>query len=365
MRRSGRFQVGLCLAAALIALVLRGAAAASTEDAYLAGYAAAVLERELQLRDAAVSVANGVVVVRADVAGVTRDRVIAALQSIPGVVRVEILEPEERSPHETAAVSTSVGAPMPQILPPDTLFEAIRADPRWPHFSVAYHSYRREGGEARLDNVGTTSFGETIPLYRDLGPLGGLWELGLQAGVFAVFDLDAPSSDLVNADYLGGATLAYRLGAFSLIQRIFHQSSHLGDEYLLRTDTDRVNLSYEQADLRLSYDVLDVIRLYGGGGAIFRRQPSDLDRWSAQYGAEIDVPLGWPLRPVAAVDLQHREETDWNTDVSIRAGFEIEDLSMASRRVLVLGEWYDGNSPNGQFFDEEIEFFGIGAHLLF
>ena len=364
MRRSGRLGIGLCLVAALIVFVPRGAAA-RTDDAYLAGYAAAVLERELQLRDAVVSVTRGVVVVRADVSGVTRERVVAALASIPGVVRVDVLAPDEHSQHDATTVSTSVGAPLPQILPSDGLFEALRADPRWPHFSVAYHSYRREGGEARLDNVGTTSFGETIPLYRDAGPFDGLWELGLQAGVFAVFDLDAPSSDLVNADYLGGATLAYRLGAFSLIQRIFHQSSHLGDEYLLRTDTDRVNLSYEQADLRLSYDVLDVLRLYAGGGAILRRQPSDLDRWSSQYGAEIDLPVGWPLRPVAAVDVQHREETDWNTDLSVRAGFELEDLSMASRRVLLLGEWYDGHSPNGQFFDEKIEFFGVGAHLLF
>ena len=40
-----------------------------------------------------------------------------------------------------------------------------------------------------------------------LGP--GWWEVGVQAGVFAFFDLDAESTDLVNADYLVGVPLSY------------------------------------------------------------------------------------------------------------------------------------------------------------
>ena len=52
--------------------------------------------------------------------------------------------------------------------------------------------------------------------------------------------------------------------------RLFHQSSHLGDEFLLRTQTQRVNLSYESVDLRFSYEIGDVLRLYGGGGLPLR-----------------------------------------------------------------------------------------------
>ncbi|WP_375136022.1 DUF1207 domain-containing protein [Nitrosomonas oligotropha] len=41
---------------------------------------------------------------------------------------------------------------------------------------------------------------------------------------------------------------------FSVCARIYHQSSHLGDEFLLRKAGfafNRVNLSYEGIDLRL------------------------------------------------------------------------------------------------------------------
>ena len=59
------------------------------------------------------------------------------------------------------------------------------------------------------------SFGETIPFYR--GNLAheqssGQRELGLQAGGFSDFDLNAPSHDLVNVDYFGGLYLSFRVG---------------------------------------------------------------------------------------------------------------------------------------------------------
>ncbi|MDP3283731.1 MAG: DUF1207 domain-containing protein, partial [Desulfobacterales bacterium] len=48
------------------------------------------------------------------------------------------------------------------ILPEETLFDPLMADPRWPHFSVAYQSYINDD---ELKTVGATSFGETFPLY--------------------------------------------------------------------------------------------------------------------------------------------------------------------------------------------------------
>ncbi len=69
-----------------------------------------------------------------------------------------------------------------------------------------------------------------------------------------------------------------RAGKFSAFARIYHQSSHLGDEFLLRTRTnlERINLSYEGDDLRLSYELPYGIRVYGGGGGIFHKEPSSL-----------------------------------------------------------------------------------------
>jgi hypothetical protein len=149
--------------------------------------------------------------------------------------------------------------------------------------------------------------------------------------------------------------------------RLYHQSSHLGDEFLLRNRVDRINVSYEGVDARVSYDLFKkVARIYAGGGYILRRDPEDLGRWSAQGGLELRSPrtiFRKHMRPVAAVDLQHREDTDWDADVSVRAGVQFEAEKLKDRNLQLMLEYYHGHSPHGQFFDRRIEYWGVGIHF--
>jgi hypothetical protein len=341
------------------------------DDAYVEGYAAALLEREFRIAAPSLQVQNGVIILRAaDLAGADRARVVSALSRIRGAVRVDVLEAGAVAPPPVKPGDTET--PPPRVLkvlesgwfPGDTLFDPLIADPRWPHFGASYQSYLRGGG---LKDVGAVSFGETITGYRTrLGP--GWWETGIQAGVFAVFDLAAESKDLVNADYFVGLFNSYKYGDFTAMARLFHQSSHLGDEFLLRrTNTERVNLSYEQVDLKLSYHFLDMFRIYGGGGYLFDQEPSGLDPWSVQYGVEFRSP--WPgptarVRPIAAVDVQNREENGWAADVSARAGLQFEGV-IPGRHFQLLLEYFRGRSPNGQFYREKVDYLGLGVHFHF
>ena len=354
------------LAGALLTLVVglvpRGARAGEPDDRFLAGYAAAVLERELHLTAATLRVRDGVISIgAADLGGSDRDRVVQTLSALPGVVRVEVVDevPEDGAPAVEARVSRSGGA----FLPPRQLFEPLLADPRWPHFSASYQRYQDDD---ELKNVGAANFGISFGLYEDDFPLGGRWQVGLQTGVFAVFDLDAESSDLINADYFVALPLSHRVGSLSSQLRVFHQSSHLGDEFLLRNTVNRVNLSYEGVDGRLSLAVVDGVRVYGGGGALVRVEPSDIERFSSQAGLELESP--WSLfdgllRPIAGVDVQNREEADWETDLSIRGGVQLENRSILSHEIQILAEYFEGRSPNGQFYERDIEYFGLGVHL--
>jgi hypothetical protein len=243
------------------------------------------------------------------------------------------------------------------------VFKPLIADPRWPHFAASYQYYL---DDRQLGSVAAVSFGETLTLFREkLG--GGWWETGLQAGVFAVFDLDAKSMDLVNADYMVATFLAYRYDRLSAIARLFHQSSHLGDEFLLGNRVrNRVNLSYEAVDLRASYALFDnALRIYGGGGILFDQEPSELKPGFLQWGVEFRSP--WrtrAFRPIAAADIQNREENNWHTDFSLRAGIEFEGW-LASRNLQILLEYFRGHSPNGQFYREKIDYLGLGAHFNF
>jgi uncharacterized protein DUF1207 len=278
-------------------------------------------------------------------------------------VAVSAPAPAEPAP-ETASTPPRVLADWQTgLLPGGSLFKPLVADPRWPHFAASYQQYLRDPS---LRDVGAVSFGETFALIRERF-WQAWWEFGIQAGVFAIFDLDAFSKDLINADYFVAIPFAYRSGDLSALLRVFHQSSHLGDEFILRTKPQRLNLSYEGVDVKVSYEFRDWLRLYSGGGYIFDTDPPDLHPWSIQYGAELASPwperkAGW--RPIAAVDMQHREENHWSSDFSLRTGVEIDGV-LASRKMQILFEYFLGRSPNGQFYKSKIESIGFGVHFHF
>ena len=84
-----RVLAGLVILLALAAA--RPALAAPPSDSWLEGYASAVLERELSLSAASLRVRGGILTVSADDLGAAdRDRVLALLQGIRGVSRVEL-----------------------------------------------------------------------------------------------------------------------------------------------------------------------------------------------------------------------------------------------------------------------------------
>ena len=249
-------RVGLALAVLLAVAGARSAGAAPPSDAWLEGYAAAVLERDFRLAAPSLRVRDGVITVGAqDLAGAERERVLQALGAIRGATRAEVVA-AAAAPAETPAEPVTPRVIVDYqsgLLPGGTLFKPLLADPRWPHFAASYQRYLRD---PTLKDVASVSFGETFSLLRERY-WSSWWEVGVQAGVFAIFDLDAVSKDLINADYFVALPFGFRRGDLSGLLRVFHQSSHLGDEFLLRTRSQRINLSYEGLDGKVSHE-LDV-----------------------------------------------------------------------------------------------------------
>ena len=344
----------------------------AADDSYIAGYAAAVLEHEFYVPGAIVQVHEGVVILTADSLGkVDRQKVITALEKIPGVVRAEVREEAGSSaapanPPQTA-IQQKLPKPESKFLPRDLLVAPFHADPRWPHFSMAsrHVSFGREPG-----NTGSANFGETFALYRNAAPLDGQWEIAIQAGVFSTFNLGSSSVDLQNADYTAGLLTSYRTGAFSGFLRLHHQSSHLGDEFILNSQPgfNRINLSFDELDLKISYELASWFRVYGGGGMLVGRDPRELKRGTSQLGAELTSP--WTLwdgkvRPVAYADLQANARSNWKVASSVMAGIQFENARIGDRKLQLLAEYFSGPSPNGQFYNQNTEWIGIGIHLYY
>lgn len=259
-----------------------------------------MLRYKLNLNIPSLIVPNGVIILPQDSLNISdQSHVVRMLSEIPGVNEVRIAEvtievpievpiatapsqPIQQSADQTVAITKTDPTLFPTgLLPSGHLFKPLLADPRWAHFSASYRHLVNDNFEGR--NIGAVSFGETIPFCRgNFGRSLVQWEAGLQAAVFSDFNLGASSSDLINTNFIASAYSSVRAKQFSAFGRIYHQSSHLGDEFLLgkvNSTFERINLSYEGADLRLSYEFPYGICLYGGGGGLFHKEPSSHSKY--------------------------------------------------------------------------------------
>jgi hypothetical protein len=265
--------------------------------------------------------------------------------------------------HESEAVGV-VGFPQDQIFCP------LIADPKEPRSFASllrgtFPSIEKPSGEGTT--IGSVGLGDSFGLVRWGGPRAGEGvQLDVVGAIFAQFDLDSQSNDLINADYIIGLPLTIRRSGFSIRARVYHQSSHLGDEYLLRSSQiQRENLSFESMELLASQEI-GPLRLYGGGEQIFRRDPDTVKPKLLHAGAELRSGRAGLLQLVSGVDLKTTEQHDWSQALSGRVGFELARPASSGhpvRLVTIMLELYKGPSPYGQFFQEDISYVGVGIHF--
>jgi hypothetical protein len=252
-----------------------------------------------------------------------------------------------------------------ELFPDADLFEANLANPKEPRFYISWLSLDIDAGTFNIASVG---FGENFGMIRWPGwGQEDEWQFGISGAVFAQFNLDSASMDLINADYIFGLPLSYRNGRWSARARLYHQSSHLGDEFLLNpqdfTPVKRINLSYETLELLAAWQ-WQGLRI-GGGPSYIVHTDTPLGRTSVQADLEYHGPKlsRIPGNLFVSLFLNWWEETDWDLDLDLKAGINLESPYTGKRSLQFFGEFYTGHLPFGQFFQQTGEYFGIGISL--
>jgi hypothetical protein len=256
------------------------------------------------------------------------------------------------------------------LLPQDQIFCPVIADPKEPRSFVSllrgtFRSLDDPSGKGTT--IGSVGIGDSFGLVRWGGPNPGEGiQLDVVGSIFAQFDLGAPSNDLINADYIVGIPVSFRRDGFSIRARLYHQSSHLGDEYLLRNeDIDRENLSFESVDLVVSQEI-GPLRIYAGGEKVFRREPDTVAARVVHFGAELRSGRSGPAQLVGGVDVKTTDRHGGSAATSGRIGLELARSGTGghpARLVMLLLEMYQGPSPYGQFFQDDISYVGVGLHF--
>jgi hypothetical protein len=297
--------------------------------------------------------------------------IISFVQDVPGVKKVHTLNgvpPKEEELREQYVNRPRIkGIWFPQLT---ELYQPMVADPRQVTNSLGY----RQGDISIIGKkVVPVSLGDDFGFYRwlDVWDHGDL-QISIEAGIWSVFNMDPPkpnlaggTAELVNTDFYVGIPLSYALNKWSFKWRVYHISSHLGDEFLVdHPGFERVNPSFEATDLFISYQVFDSWRLYGAPGVIlhsdnsFKMNPPLYFEYGTEYrfgGVKFHSQRLYGTFLLAA-HFRSYAYLNWGFDGTFLAGYEFSKLQGIGRKFRLFVEYHNGFSLEGQFMKEHTQY---------
>lgn len=348
---------------------------AGASDSYLEGYIQALIDVHYYEYQVAVLVKNH----KVQLANLPNNdllakSIIAFVKDLPGVTDVEVvtLSTKELEKHKQYVEQPRVGGIwFPQST---VLFAPLVADPRQPTNSAAL----RIGDKVIGDIVAAVSLGDDFPIFRwlDVFRWHGDLQIGIEAGIWSVFNYkNIPhrkkheTCELVNTDFLVGIPLTYAADRWSFRLRVYHISSHLGDEYLCNHHAchRRKNPSMEALDFFSSYQFSSHLRAYFGPGVVFHSDHSfKIKPLYVEYGAELRI-LGTKFSyhriygtPFFAIHLENWQQRHWDLDLTVKLGYEISKLQGIGRKMRVYIDYHNGFSYEGQFFNKRTQYGEFG-----
>ncbi len=238
----------------------------------------------------------------------------------------------------------------------------------------------------------------------------------IEASAHMLLDFDTPSFDVINTDFRIGVGVASRLpGALDNIAlrlKGFHESTHIGDEFILRAMADpafrRYNVSYEALEFLAAFDWyveppkkffnFNCLRLYGGGrylnktafeeffGLAQSLRTKSKDEW--QTGGEFFFKLSsssnqgiirvgdllkqiiTPQHLVLAADFYYRDryavltpEKQWSMNLAL--GLVYGNYFERGSTTKLLVNYYNGVNPHGQFRMHQSRYLGVDFNVDF
>jgi len=242
----------------------------------------------------------------------------------------------------------------------DQIFTRVLADPRQAQTTARYY---RNGGQ----NLSDTALGSTWGLARwNRGDW--VWQVNLEGMGYSRFKLSGSVNEFQTIDFFINAPLVVRNGRFSGRVMIFHESSHLGDDYIRRTGSTGFRFSTEGVRVMAAWDLPLNARVYGGGMLLMHSIPK-AQQGDLQWGAEIrSQDLGWipdhQCWVYLAQDFKSRGRNQWNISSNSEIGLRIGAPKVIRAFRVHLGH-FDGWSEFGQFHLEREAYWNLGVSFDF
>ena len=260
-------------------------------------------------------------------------------------------------------------APRPwswQLLPNNLIYTSYLAGPKESRFATVWYDdtspppYSNQGQEGWLWDSTLGGRASIVRYGSDtvLHPQG--FEVQIEGAAFVRLD-PQDERDLRSADYRFGIPLVYGVGRWQTKVAYYHNSAHLGDEFMLKHPTfTRINYVRDCFVWGNSWYAYDWLRLYGEVGWAFFTA-GGAQPWEFQAGAELIQarPTGGRGAPFLAVNGFSRQELDWGGNVCVQTGWAWR--GRRSEKLYRIGlEYLYGSDPQYQFVYKNQNRAGIG-----
>ncbi len=300
--------------------------------------------------------------------------IISFVEDLPGVMGVEA---KPITKEELAARKKYTEAPRVNGIwfPQSTvLFAPLLGDPREPMYALNYRFGDRVMGRKAI----AVSLGDDFPIFRwrDVFRWHGDLQISIQAGVWAVFNFShvrnkkVNTCELMNSDWLVGIPLTYAFDKWAFRLRVYHISSHLGDEFLTSHKKwvhKRKNPSFEAFEWMTSYQLSSGLRVYVGPGWVFQSDPTyKLKPLYAKWGTEVRL-FGKKHHyhrlygtPFFVAHMENWQQQHWELNQFYLLGYEVSKLQGVGRKMRLYVEYHQGYSYEGQFFNHKTKYGQVG-----
>ena len=139
------------------------------------------------------------------------------------------------------------------------------------------------------------------------------------------FDENTLRGGLLNTDFKASGFLFGAKGNHNIRMQLFHISSHLGDDYMLRNNDFTLNnksVNYEQLDVTYLYN-LNAWDIYGGMGVVINAN-AYRDRFMWQIGFQTNIPIKPKIDLSFGGDIKVYEENDFIPDAHAAIGISLK-----------------------------------------
>ena len=195
-------------------------------------------------------------------------------------------------------------------------------------------------------------------------------EFGFGAAAFTQFIVKQPDNgkylgEIENTDFKASGFFNFLFNQWSARLRLFHISSHLADDYILRNNIDIANpgtLNYEQLDLTASYN-RHLMRYYLGIGTVITTH-AVRKRLSLQTGTFFRKQVGSSenVRVAGGIDIKIFEQNDFRPNIKSSVGIELGATDKI--HFGLFAEYYNGHLPYSILEYKIVQWIGVTGYII-